>query len=99
MSQYYSMVHKNLRLELDAIDYHDGLRRRRQTQQHESHQPTLNSNCPTCRAAYWMEKLKKFDEESNIEDKPRPSIGLVNVIKTETQSSAGSNANQEEHKN
>ena len=99
MHEYYRMIHQNLRQELDAIDYHDGLRRRRQTQQHESHQPTLNSNCPTCRAAYWMEKLKKFDEESNIEDKPRPSIGLINVVKTEASSSAGSNANQEEHKN
>ena len=81
---YYKFVHDNLQAELDNVDYYNGLRRRRN--QHSSHQPKFNSNCPSCRAAYWMKKLQEYEENEGInETKPiTVPIGLVNVIKTES---------------
>ena len=86
---YYKFVHDNLQAELDNVDYYNGLRRRRN--QHSTHQPKFDSNCSSCRAAYWMEKLQEFDRnESTDETKPVPrSIGMVNIVKTESTSSNG----------
>ena len=81
---YYKFVHDNLQAELDNVDYYNGLRRRRN--QHQNHDAKYDSNCAGCRAAYWMKKLQEYEENEAInETKPTAvPIGLVNVIKTES---------------
>ena len=81
---YYKFVHDNLQAELDNVDYYNGLRRRRN--QHQNHDAKYDSNCAGCRAAYWMKKLQEYEENEAInETKPTTvPIGLVNVIKTES---------------
>ena len=81
---YYKFVHDNLQAELDNVDYYNGLRRRRN--QHQNHDAKYDSNCAGCRAAYWMKKLQEYEENEAInETKPTTvPIGMVNVIKTES---------------
>ena len=81
---YYKFVHDNLQKELENVDYYNGLRRRRN--QHQNHEAKFDSNCAGCRAAYWMKLLHELDE-TQVDNKPNPiqtSIGLVNVVKTES---------------
>ena len=81
---YYKFVHDNVQKELENVDYYNGLRRRRN--QHQNHEAKFDSNCAGCRAAYWMKLLHELDE-TEVDNKPNPiqtSIGLVNVVKTES---------------
>ena len=83
---YYKYVHDNVQKELENVDYYNGLRRRRN--QHQNHEAKFDSNCAGCRAAYWMKLLHELDQtEAQVDNKPNQmptSIGLVNVVKTES---------------
>ena len=85
MTEYTQFVLQNLQKELDNIEYKKQLRRRRN--EHEVHQPVFNSNCPSCRAAYWHKKLNDIASKEEIKEElnsfGRYTIGLTNVVKTE----------------